>query len=281
MELQTVSIEAIVPQDDCYVITAEGKEFEVEQITKNPRYLILADDEPVSTCGANYTLVSHETVISKFEGILRSLGVTWVERKLRNPREWQMVGDYILERNVSPLRTIPDDRYDYGLTVTNSIDLSMGIFVLAAYTRIVCENGLYIVEIEARKKVPHLASRGDPRAVLDKLDRVIPRVVGQRQRNDERISRLLDVVATPDHVQRVLNAMNVRKYEFEKLADDGISGEFEDEGRKLVKVNLDKELNGYDLLNSVTRLANRVNTDSRQFELQTKALRYVERALGM
>lgn len=279
-KLETIGIEKIEPVagSDKYIIRTKDNEIHrLGRTTPNARFLIKVDDVPVSTCSKNYTLVDNGALLKRVENVMDNLGIEWVGFTLKHPKPYQMVATYKLEEDVSPFPGKTEDKYDYGLTITNSYDLSMGIYALTQYTRLICTNGLYVTEVESKRRMAHLAIGANPSGVYARLEKIVPDVLKNRANEIRRMEAMSSYPISKEEVEIVLNRLSFRKYEVEEIKGQGIIAKYEE--RKVEVMHVKVGMDGYQFLNAITATANSVKTQRRQFDLQSQAMGIIEQTI--
>jgi len=253
-----------------YVVTCtDGTPHRLNKVGQNPKYLLFYNKEPIATCGNNYVPLFHKEVKDKTLEVLEALERPVVEIRDSHPKEYQWKMTAVLEKDVEvPVGHFSDpELWDWGIGVTNSYDLSMGIYVSLYLYRQICSNGLYAWRIAKKKHFVHVEKELNPDAILDKLEYAIETMMDSRGVFFSRLESMSKVAPSEEQVALILRRMNVRKYEAEILADQGIITLWDKNEVESVRLG-SKVHTEMDILNAVTSLANDVNTTTRQFELQ-------------
>ena len=280
--IQTRNIERIIPQrvgktQKYKVQTAgfEGQEYVLESVNANPRHLILVNDEPVCTCTEYYVPIPNYVLKDMTNSVLEKIDIEPIGATEDFPKQYQWVYNVILEKDKAIMPDIPDDRYDLGISITNSYDLSMGVHVMSYFYRLVCNNGLYMKFPAEQQHFKHMRAKGNVDELMELIGDTIETVVRNRVQHQQLLIRTQKSGLRPHQTHRVLKQLCIRKYELELLKPFGILGTIEDDNVLNIVIDNDKMKTEYDLINALTNIANDVRTPTRAWDLQRETLNMV------
>lgn len=268
-EIRNITVVQAGKKKEYIVVCNDSTPHRMDKVGQNPKFLLFYNREPTATCGNNYVPLFNDEIKEKTLQVLKTLDMEPLEIQDKYPKDnqWRMTA--VLEKDVQiPIGHLSDpELWDWGISITNSYDLSMGIYVSLYLYRQICSNGLYAFKITQKKHFLHVESERKPEKILEKLDEAIKTMIENKAIFFERLNSMSKTVPTREQVRQVLRRMNVRKYESEILADHGIIVEWNKSEIKEVQLGT-KIHSEFDVLNAMTSLANDVTSTGRQFELQ-------------
>lgn len=269
-----------VGQKDYLVQTKDLVRWRMQRNVKgSPQRLIVIDGKPVTTCTRRYRPLQHKEVyLLAMEALLEN-GKEPISVQASRPDEYRAVMEFMLEKE-QPI--FENDYYNVSLKVTNSLDLSMGIYVMMGFWRKSCRNDLCIWD---KEHLLHTASfMGRQEELARKVGESVTVVLRSKDEAQRRLKRTIEFAAEHQNVTEVLRKLQIRKSEMEFLDHFGIRPIYKKDTRKgldeLIGVMLDKNKikTEYDVLNALTNLAGRVGNLKRKFEIEMRVLSLIEKA---
>lgn len=282
-------IEKIIPtgtgRDKEYLIKTgleargEGKtRFRLNKVSGNPKFLILRGNKAIATCTERYVPVPNKalkrTALEVFEDVgyqVRSENKTPIGKHAMI-QSFILKDDYVVENS----RVTEEDRLQWGIALSNSYDLSMGLNVMERVWRMICSNGMYGWGWGKTRRHTHFEKGHDKDEILARVGNSIRDVLDRR---DNLASKFMDSTnrdIDPMLVERLLSQLEMRKYECKLLEGHGIFPKWK-EG-KVDSVKLDEKIMSteYDLINAITNVAKQVKTVKRQVELEQGIMERVQ-----
>jgi len=253
----------------------ERKQYMLDNLGANPRFVLLVNNDPICTCTEYYTPIPNQILKDMMRDAIEKMDMDPGLAVEEYPTEHQYVCTFMLEENVSIIPSIPDDKYDLGVSITNSYDLSMGIYVMTYFHRLVCDNGLYIKLPAEQQHFKHMRAKGNDKELIQSIKESINRVIKNRIVHQKLLANTVTNELKSGQVLRVLRQLDVRKYEADLLEKQGIIGTIEDGKIVDVIVNSAKIKTEYDLINAITYIANDVRTVTRAWDMQRNILNLV------
>jgi len=260
--------------------TRDGGQHWLKKVSQNPKHLIFVNHKPVATCSVNYTPVAHSRLKDTCLETLSQLKLKPLDIEIRIPKTYQWVMTVTLERDyklpIGHLRQF--ENFDWGIALTNSYDLSMGINAMIYVYRQICSNGLYGYDPIDRKRFIHIERERDQAVIRERVRSCIEDTVNHVKDYFKILEEMSQRTPTREQMALIFNRLNIRKTESVWLKDFGV--EIEWDKSDIDTVNLDGDLANteYDLLNAITSISGRVEQVSRMFELQFGIMETIQRA---
>lgn len=256
------------------IFTQENDEpFRMDKVGSNPKFLIMKTDKegdfkPIATCSEFYVPLPHKKVRNSFISAIENCGAEIQEMNVEYPRPHAMVAKATLTQDVELSDEYADDLFNFGIAISNSYDMSLGLHLMEYAYRQICSNGLYGWGWGSSKRHIHIERNRDPEIILSRIGNSVKELLEKKTTIRDDLVRRASIEADAMLVHRLLISIGTRKYEAEKLEGLGIKVTW-DEG-KITKVDLDKKKiqTEYDVINAITNLANDVKTGNRKIELQ-------------
>jgi len=248
----------------------DGTTHRLERVGQNPRYLIFYNDQPLATCGNNYVPLFHAEVEACVMGTLQTLGVEPVAVEIEKPSEYRWRMRAVLEKDlVLPMGHLKqDDKFDWGISASNSYDLTESVHAFLYIYRQVCANGLYAWSQDGKKSVFHVDKNLNHDAVLQRVQDGIVQLVGERIGFFDRLKEMSLIAPSREQAKLLMKRLGVRKYEAALLADRGVLVEFDK--AEVKSVDFTPRVNSeFDLLNALSSMSQETNTKHRELEIQT------------
>lgn len=254
-----------------FVRCRDGSGYKLEHVNKRPKHLILYNGQGIATCSDNYTPIVNEKLKERVVSVLQTMDLKPLEIQEENPKEFQWRATFILEKNYEiPIGHFRQgERFDWGLGITNSYDLSKGINVMYYAKRLICSNGLYAWDTLNKKRFIHIEKEKNEETILSKIEEGVQSVVSGAQTFFKNLEVMSLITPSNEQAFHLIKRLSIRKYEAAILEDHGVSVEFDKGDIKEVKLISSKVPSEYHLLNAITAMSNDVNTTARMFDLQT------------
>lgn len=262
------------------VMTRDGGRHWLSKISQNPKHLIFVNHEPVATCGNNYTPVPNSELKETCLNTLGKLKMNPISVDIKTPKTYQWVMTATLEKDyqlpIGHLRQF--EGFDWGIALTNSYDLSMGINAMIYVYRQVCSNGMYGYDPIDRKRFIHIERERDPSVIRERVQLCIEDTVSHVKDYFQTLEEMSKLTPTEEQMKLVFKRLNIRKTESVWVRDYGVDIEW-DRG-EIDSISLNSELANteYDVLNAITSISGQVETVSRMFELQFGIMEHMQRA---
>lgn len=276
-----------------YLVRVEdGTSHRVERVGQNPKYLVFYNGQPMATCGYNYVPLFNSEVEACLRGALSELGREPVEvqyaqgfhhadiRTLqampdyhvmdakKRSYKWRMTATLEKDFEVPVGHLKQNEKFDWGIGITNSYDLSEGIHVMLYIYRQICSNGLYGWSVSGQRNFIHVEKELSHDAILGKITEGVKTIVADHMTFFTRLDEMSKVMPTRDQAKLLMRRLAIRKYEASILADHGVMIEFDKSDIK--DVTFSQKVNSeYDVLNALTAMSKSATSLSRQLDLQT------------
>jgi hypothetical protein len=255
------------------VTTIDGGKHWLKKVSQNPKHLIFVNHKPVATCSVNYTPISHSILKDTALTALTGLNLKPVDIDIKTPNTYQWIMTVTLEKNrkfpVGHLKQF--EKFDWGIALTNSYDMSMGVNAMIYTYRQICSNGMYGYDPIDRKRFTHIEKARDEDMILERVRGCISDTVTHVKDYFDKLEETTKIQPTPLQLIKTFKKLKMRKTELEWLREMGIETRFKNHDRgDIVNVELDSKLakTEYDVINAITSISGRVDSMSRMLELQ-------------
>lgn len=262
------------------VITNDGGRHWLGKVSQNPKHLIFVNHEPVATCSVNYTPVLHSDLKDICLDTLNELKFKPMNIEIKTPKKYQWVMTVTLEKDyklpIGHLRQF--ENFDWGIALTNSYDLSMGINAMIYVYRQVCSNGMYGYDPIDRKRFIHIERERDQSIIMERVSGCIKDTIGHVNSYFETLEEMSKLTPTEEQMKLVFKRLNIRKTESIWIKDFGVEIEWDKKDIDSIHLNSELANTEYDVLNAITSISGQVETVSRMFELQFGIMEHMQRA---
>jgi len=273
--LETKEIKEIVlstqgNRKEYLVRVVDGTTHRMLKVNQNPHYLILYNGQPMATCSDNYVPLFNAEIEKCAMNAMEKIGYPPLEVVKTNDRknQWRMTATLQKDFEVPVGHFRNGEMFNWGVTITNSYDTSVGVHVMMYMYRQVCSNGLFAWGLGSVKHFLHIEKELKHTAILSKIENGIARVVDERSLFFKGLDEMSKVYPSQQQMKLLLKRLNIRKYEAAILSPHGINVKFDKS--ELIDVTLDSKVNSeYDVLNALTAMSKETSTTARQFELQS------------
>lgn len=252
------------------VRTQSGLSYRMDNVGQNPKYLVLYNGEALATCGVNYVPLFNselkQCVLDALTAIDRSPLSISEEDCGRFSYRMTALLNRDFEIPVGHFKT--SEKFNWGISLTNSYDLKTGVHLYLYIYRQVCENGMYGWSLGGKRNFLHVEKEQDPETILAKVTEGVGTIVEEHGLFFKRLEEMSTAPVSPSQAQLVLKRLGIRKYEAALLADHGLLSTFK--GTEVDSVSFETRMNTeYDLMNALTAISKDTNTTSRMLEIQT------------
>lgn len=262
------------------VTTKDGGKHWLNKVSQNPKHLIFVNHQAIATCSGNYTPVANDVLQETVVNTLSKLKLNPIDIEINTPKTHQWIMTVTLEKDkkipIGHLRQF--EKFDWGIALTNSYDLSMEINAMIYVYRQVCSNGLYGYDPIDRKRFIHIERERDTSIITQKVGDCLSDTIGHVQNYFDNLVEMSKIAPTEEQLKLVFKRINLRVTESAWMKDYGIDIEWHKGDVSSVHLDNDLANTEYDIINAITSTSGRVETTSRMFELQFGIMEHMQRA---
>jgi len=268
------------------VMTVDGN-YTMDRIGASPAKLVLVGEDPIATATRGYTPVQNKSVALKTYEVLLESDMPVKKFSARNvggrnankvaPHrlafhgQFDIAGRFEMEgASEAQLVDFGEDIFETALKVTNSYNMTSGLWAMVQTKRLICLNMAVRNMTAFSEHIVHRSANEDQMEVLDRTADVIRKAEGAMTDLYQDIRGMRETPFDKESAKWLLDSLKLRQYEAEYIEDyGGIRVNHEPE---LEIVTMGNVATQWDMVNVITDLANHVKTDSRAFDLQRFAL---------